>query len=184
MPVRMSGEGGERILLLWERYGGALFRYVRRMLGSGSPAMDAEDIVSEAFLRVMERYERYGERTDEQMKALLLRVCRNLSLDERRRSAKIPEEDPDAADPDSLPDPEAKTPEDLLISEENARRMTKIVLSLGRIYRDVLEMKMIEGLSDAEIAKELGIAPATVRSRLRRARQAAWKEWTKEEGST
>ncbi len=83
----MSGEGGERILLLWERYGGALFRYVRRMLGSGSPAMDAEDIVSEAFLRVMERYERYGERTDEQMKALLLRVCRNLSLDERRRSA-------------------------------------------------------------------------------------------------
>ena len=182
----------ERILLLWEQYGEALVRYARRMPGGASSYQDAEDIVSEAFLKVMDRYERYGERTDEQMKALLLRVCRNLSVDIHRKNARIraarsekspgPEDEP--ADPDSLPFPGSRSPEDVLISEENVRRITEIVLSLDRKYRDVLEMKMIEALPDARIAEELGITPATVRSRLHRARQAILKKWKEEEGST
>ena len=66
-----------RVLALWRANGGALVRYARRELGPGA-ADEAEDVVSDAFERLMIHYERYGGRTDEQMKGLLMRMVKKV----------------------------------------------------------------------------------------------------------
>ena len=182
--MTLEEEEQNRILALWQRYGTALVRYARRELGAASSCRDAEDMVSEAFERLMVRYELYGGRTDEQIKGLLLRIVANLCRDEHRRRKRIEitslnEEAQDVMRLENgARDP---TPEELVVSEDNLRRMKAVFRSLPPIYRDVIEMKLLEELSDREIARELGIAEGTVRQRLSRARKAVIQKWEAED---
>ena len=184
--MTLEEEEQNRILALWQRYGTALVRYARRELGTASSCRDAEYMVSEAFERLMIRYERYGGRTDEQIKGLLLRIVANLCRDEHRRRKRIEitslyEEAQDVMRPQNGTEMADPTPEELVVSEDNLRRMKEVFRSLPPIYRDVIEMKLLEELSDREIARELGIAEGTVRQRLSRARKAVIQKWEAED---
>ena len=145
-----------------------------------------EDIVSEAFAQLMTHYERYGSRTDAQMKGLLFRIVRNLCMDAHRRRKR---ESAVSSDAEFIPDEEKDSfalivdpsPEDLLISEENIRRMKAIFRSLSPALREVLEMKLNEEMTDGEIAKELHITKHIVQQRLARARKAVRIKWEAEE---
>ena len=70
--MTLEAEERNRVLALWQDHGPSLVRYARRELGPLSD--DAEDVVSDAFERLMIHYERYGDRTDEQIKGLFLKV--------------------------------------------------------------------------------------------------------------
>ncbi len=76
---------------------------------------------------------------------------------ERRRS--LPEE----------PEPEAATPEQLLIADERARRLTNAVRRLPLRYRQVMTL-LLEDLSYAEIAEALEISLSNVGVRVNRAK--------------
>ncbi len=179
MLMLLSEEGRDRIARLWTEYGGVLIRRTFDRLGGAASYKDAEDIVSEAFSRLIESYERYNGRTDEQMKAILLRTCRNLCIDEYRRSRRITFTSLEEDAPD-FPENEAAAPEDLVISEETVDRLKSIVQSLEGKYRDVLEMKILEELPDAAAAEELGIPKATMQTRLMRARRLVIEKWKEE----
>ena len=182
MLTLLPGEERDRIGRLWSEYGGSLIRWSYLRLGSAATYKDAEDIVSEAFIRLMEHYERYEGRTDEQMKSILLRTCTNLCVDEYRRGKRTASAAPeDAEDRALLPEDEVAAPEDLCISNENVARLTGIVRSLDGKYREILEMKILEELPDAAVAAELGIPPGTVRTRLMRARRLVLEKWKEEQ---
>ena len=74
-----------------------------------------------------------------------------------------------------------RTPEEIVISEDNVRRMQKIFLSLSPALREVLDMKLNEGMTDEEIAEELGITVSGVRTRLARAKKQVRTKWEAEE---
>ena len=173
-------EGRDRIRRLWEESGDMLIRSTIRLLGSAATYKDAEDIVGEAFLRLIEHFERYEGRTDEQMKAILLRTCENLSINEYRRGQKIAFTVYDEEEEESVTEA-APAPEDLLLSDECIGRLKAIIRSLDAKYREVLEMKILEELPDDVIAAELGIPRGTVRTRLMRARRLVIEEWKKGE---
>ena len=186
--ITLSDDEQNRVRILWQENGSALVGYARKELGASvSPAADeAEDIVSEAFARLMTHYERYGSRTDAQMKGLLFRIVRNLCMDAHRRWKRSSAVSSDA---EFIPDEEKDSfalimdpsPEDLLISEENIRRMKAIFRSLSPALREVLEMKLNEEMTDGEIAKELHITKHIVQQRLSRARKAVRIKWEAEE---
>ena len=186
--MTLSDDEQSRVRILWQENGSALVRYARKELGpSVSQAADeAEDIVSEAFAQLMTHYERYGGRTDAQMKGLLFRIVRNLCMDAHRRRKR---ESAVSSDTEVIPDEEKDSfelimdpsPEDLLISEENVRRMKAIFRSLSPALREVLEMKLNEEMTDGEIAKELHITKHIVQQRLARARKAVRIKWEAEE---
>ncbi len=186
--MTLSDDEQSRVRILWQDNGSALVRYARKELGpSVSQAADeAEDIVSEAFAQLMTHYERYGSRTEAQMKGLLFRIVRNLCMDAHRRRKKVSVISSDA---EFIPDEEKDSfalimdpsPEDLLISEENIRRMKAIFRSLSPALREVLEMKLNEEMTDGEIAKELHITKHIVQQRLARARKAVRIKWEAEE---
>ena len=155
--MTLSDDEQSRIRILWQENGSALVQYARKELGPSVSPDEAEDIVSEAFAQLMTHYERYGSRTDAQMKGLLFRIVRNLCMDAHRRRKRgsavlsdaefIPDEEKDSFE--LIMDP---SPEDLLISEENIRRMKAIFRSLSPALREVLEMKLNEEMTDGEIA--------------------------------
>ncbi|MBR4204307.1 MAG: sigma-70 family RNA polymerase sigma factor [Clostridia bacterium] len=182
----LTAEEQNRVLALWQENGAALVYYARNELESPDRQEEAEDIVSEAFARLMTHYERYGNRTDEQMKGLLFRIVHNLCVNEHRRRKRnsaflYDEEDlrkvsPEAASPEL-------SPEDIVISEENIRRMKSIFRSLSPKQKEVLEMKLNEEMTDGEIAGELHISKRLVQQRLCRARENVrikWKEGSHE----
>ena len=176
-------EGGQnRILALWQKNGAALVHYALKELGSPIRQDDAEDIVSEAFEKLMTNYERYGGRTDEQMKGLLFRIVRNLCMDTHRREKRVFTDTFDAEGAcDLIADPAEPSPEELVISDENVRRMKAVFRSLSPALRDVLEMKLNEEMTDAEIARELNITKDIVQHRLSRARKQVRIRWEEQE---
>ena len=179
-PIGEEARG--RMTALWDRYSRVLLAYVRGKLAGIEGAKDAEDLVGDAFLLLMTHYEQYGGRTDEQLRATLLRICRNLIVTEARRAGKIrfssltDEEGEDAEIPD--PDP---IPEELLVSEDAAQRLREIVRGLDPAYRDVLSMSLYEEMSGRQIAEELGITEGAVRVRLYRARKKVLEKWKEDE---
>ena len=82
---------------------------------------------------------------------------------------------------DLIPAPEPSTPEDFVISDETVARLKRIIHSLDRKYREVLEMKILDELPDSVIAEELGIPKATMQTRLMRGRRLVIEKWEKEE---
>ena len=129
----------------------------RRILGS---AEDAEDALQEAFYKLWSRD--YDIRTATEAEALLSTAVRNTSLDAvRRRRDKVPL---DAAD--RLPAEDRRDRAEQLAAVQGLIRK-----ELSDTQRYIIERVEYGGLTQEQIALELGMQPATVRMQLSRARK-------------
>ena len=136
---------------------------------------DAEDVTQETYLRLWRAANEI--KLEGSLKLYILRTARNLALDLIRKNSKRDEIDTvildaegefeiDIADdsPDSRPD------------ESYLRKVEKEVVrqsieELPSAAREMIVLRDIEGLSDAEITSMLGIAEGTLKSKLFRARE-------------
>jgi RNA polymerase sigma-70 factor (ECF subfamily) len=128
---------------------------------TGSPA-DAEDLVQEAFARVLAR-PRFLRKGDEL--GYLLRVMRNLFLDQRRQAAR---RQTDVTPPEDLET--IGTPSDAHARLE-AHEVLALVARLPPDSRDVIVAVDVVGLSYKEAARALKVPVGTIMSRLSRARE-------------
>src|SRR3954470_16491638 len=78
---RASDGDGEAMGELYDRYAGRVYSHVRRMMRDRH---DAEDVTQLVFLKLTWTLDRYDERSGD-FCAWLLRVARNLAIDEMRR---------------------------------------------------------------------------------------------------
>jgi RNA polymerase sigma-70 factor (sigma-E family) len=121
----------------------------------------AEDVVQEVLVRAHARWDRLGSL--DKPDAYVRRMVVNEFLSWRRRSARVlsvadvPELERAADRPDLAG---RHADRDLLVAE---------LAKLPRRQRAVLVMRYYGGLSDAEIAEDLGCSPGTVRSHASRA---------------
>lgn len=160
---------------LFETYADRLYRLALGLLGD---PFEAEDIVQEAFLKVITRIEGFQERSN--LGTWLYRVAYNASIDRLRlrRESPLPEDDPDLDD--SLPMPEVlsewhtpwHTPESHLIGGESLEYLDAAIQTLPESLRSVFVLRDIDELSTRETAEVLGITENTVKVRLHRARLA------------
>lgn len=119
----------------------------------------AEDIVSEAFAKAMLAL----EEADNGFLYWLLRVCRNLFLDEMRRKRRRPEAE--------LTD--IAVPEDALaavLRKEENRRLYHAMETLPKRYGELLTLHYFAGLSLKQAADFLGISYGAAKTALFRAR--------------
>lgn len=117
---------------------------------------DAEDVVQEAFLRLLKHGGDFPGL--ESVKAWLLVTASNLCRDKLRRHSRR------ELDIDQFPQLAAP-------DREEDRRVLEAVLALPDRLKDAVYLFYYEGYEAAEIAEMLGEAPGTVRSRLFRARK-------------
>lgn len=156
--------------LAWEalvrRWQGRVYGLAWHYLGN---AEDARDAAQEAFVRV---YRQLGSFDGDRFQAWLLRITRNLCLDQlRRRKTRPPLEELRAADEDdAAPTDAAPSPEQAWLSGARRRVVHEALRRLNGPNREVILLKDIQGLKLGEIAGMLGLPVGTVKSRAHRAR--------------
>jgi len=152
--IRRADTGALAILL--ERHWAPVVTYVLGLLDSRDAA---EDVAQETFVRLWERREAWE--LEGSVRALLLRVARNLSLDElRRRSAQ--ERTARAAPRNAL----QLTPDEELEKLEVRTVIARAVESLPQRRREVFILVHHHGLSYREAAEVLDLSPQTVANHL------------------
>jgi RNA polymerase sigma-70 factor (sigma-E family) len=115
-------------------------------------AHDAEDLVQTTLIKVVPQWRRIADNPEPYVRRVL--VNENISRWRRRRWREHPT--------DELPEVLAAEPDRAeLLAVRDALR------SLAPRQRAVLVLRYYEGLSEAEIAAQLGIAPGTVKSQAR-----------------
>ena len=133
----------------WDR----LVRLARSVVGEA----DAEDAVQEGLLRAWRKLP--GLRRPEAFPTWVARVVLRRCFRQRRRR-------PRPLALDGAPEPRQHSGVDAGLDVE------RLLAALAPRQRAVMHLTAVEGLADSEIARLLGIAPASVRSHRRRARQA------------
>lgn len=133
-----------------------MLRKVRAVVvRSGVAPQDADDVVHEAFVR-LESYARKQEIRSRE--AFLVTAAVNLGRDQARRRARMPLDDAEF-DILSLADA-APLPEEQLLSQERLRRIGSGMQRLDPQTRRILMAKRLDGLTAAQIARNLRLHPS------------------------
>ena len=140
---------------VWEEFSDRLRSFIRARVASDA---DADDLLSDVFMKVHTRID--GLHDDERIASWLYRITRNTVIDHYRRRR----ENTDLLD---LPGPE--------MSERDAEQtiagdLRGMVDDLPDKYRQALLLTEFEGLTQVEMADELGLSVSGAKSRVQRAR--------------
>jgi RNA polymerase sigma-70 factor (ECF subfamily) len=134
-------------------------------------AQTAEDLVQETFLHAFRAWHTF--RPGSNCRAWLMRILRNLFLDEcRKQSRFVADMEPEAllnlrsVNPFGERDTEARMVEGPIGTE-----VRRAIDGLPLVYRETLVLSDLMGLAYVEISEETGVPVGTVKSRLFRARR-------------
>ncbi|MDX1431363.1 MAG: sigma-70 family RNA polymerase sigma factor [Gammaproteobacteria bacterium] len=154
---RFQRGDGRAFEALVERHQDRIFRLATAMLRSRD---DAADAAQEVFLRAYQGLPRFrfGAAPFTWMYRTLRHVCSELNRRERAG------ERPAVAEPASTVDAGVA-----LDAERRLERVLANVAVLPERQRDVLLLRVFEGMSVAETARALGCRPGTVKAQLHRA---------------
>lgn len=149
--VRAAASGDRDAFgLLYQKFA----RLVHGTLLARVPAADAEDIVHEVFLQAMKRL--HDLRDASAFGAWICAIARRRAVDHHRRTV-ILEELPPEIEAHSNPSALAQM-----------REVLTAIRALPEAYRETLVLRLVEGMSGAEIADATGLTPDSVRVNLHR----------------
>ncbi len=164
----------EAFTKLVARYEDRIFRLAKRVC-VGMPA-DADDVYQETFLTAFEKLKSF--RRDSDLGTWLYRIASNLCFMRYRKKKREPfvplldrphdhedGEGPALSVPDRTP-----TPEETARKKELQAAVGEALARLPADYRLIVVLRDVEGMSNEEAAKVLGIGVAAVKSRLHRGR--------------
>lgn len=124
---------------------------------------DAEDLVQNLVVKMLQK----GLAKDVSVLPWLLRVCKNMWLDEiRARDVRQK-----AVQEKKIPETEQVTLENDQETSYSLERILQVLDQMGEEQRMIISLVIIEGFSYAEAAEVLDIPQGTVMSRLSRARK-------------
>lgn len=174
LVARWQGGDEKAFEELIERHQQRVYRLLYRMMGNRE---DAEDLTQETFLSLHRHGHRF--RSESRFSTFIYRVAANAALNRRRalgrgrsRVEKLKTRNDAGDDLPSAP----RDPEDAMLGGELSVHVRAALETLSPALRMPVILYDIEGLAYGEIAKVLGVAEGTVKSRIHRARQALREE--------
>ncbi len=142
--------------LLYERYVARIYRYL--YYRTGNP-QDAEDLTARTFYRALEHLPRYQER-GLPFTAWLYRIAHNIVVnwqrDRRRR--------PVVALDHVVTHAEDSDPQGMLEEEEERERLMRAFRALAPDRQELLILKFVEGMSNAQIGAIMGRSEGAIKS--------------------
>jgi RNA polymerase sigma-70 factor (ECF subfamily) len=157
-----------------ERYQARVFRLACRLTSD----TDAPDVLQETFLQLYRHLSSF--RGESQFRTWLYRIASNAALMHRRARTRRPAEPLDAFLPRFDVDGKhvstaaelqvASHADELLDRQFLAEKAREVMARLPDLYRDAFVLRDLEEMSTEDVAHTLGVAPATVRQRVHRAR--------------
>ncbi|MCA9915915.1 MAG: sigma-70 family RNA polymerase sigma factor [Anaerolineae bacterium] len=160
---------------LYAHYFPRVFAYVAARVGREE---DAEDIVAELFLTVVQQINRFEYRGEGSFTAWLFRIAYNAVQQFYRRERKrthIPLED--------LPHIQSRglLPDEALESKERFARLRQMISSLSDRRREIITLRFFGELRNQEIAEVLGLSEKTVASHLCRGLEDLQRKYQRED---
>ena len=145
-----------KIETIWQQFADPLRGFIRKRVGNEH---DAEDILQQVFLKIQTRLPSLRE--TEKLQGWLYRIARNAVIDYYRSRR-----------------PNEPVPDSLAIDHEPSRCaleirlcITTLVDQLDAKYRDAIRLSEFDGLTQAEVAKRLGLSLSGAKSRVQRGRE-------------
>lgn len=156
---------------LLKRYQQTVYRFGMKMCRHPE---DAEDVVQETLMAVARTVR--GFRGSSSVTTWLYKIAHNFCIKKRRKSKFAPDRE-ESLDEDrggdgqplQVADP-GRSPEEAAAAGEVEAALQEAIWSLDPMYREVLVLRDIEGLTAPQVAEILGLGVAAVKSRLHRAR--------------
>lgn len=140
---------------------------------------DAEDLTQAVLERLIDRIPLLRQLEENTRTAYIVSACRHAALNFRRdrsRHGETVEYD------DTLDSRAYRTPEEMVIRQENIDSLRRVWPLLDERSRLLLEGYYLLGKPTGELGKALGIKPTSVRMALTRARRTAYELATGEKG--
>lgn len=151
----------DRIEETVREYGSVLFRICLVMLRSAS---DAEDAVSDTFLKYMQREAAFD--SEEHRRAWLIAVATNRCRDMLRFRIRHPQMDLEAVS--------------AFVAQEEDCGVVEALMTLPEKFRVVLLLHYVEGYRVEEIARMIGKTPSAIKMRLHKGRKMLKETYEKE----
>ena len=141
---------------IYQEYRGLMYHVADGILHN---RQDAEDAVHNSFLKIIKRFSKFQNTPQKDLAPQITVIARNEAISLLRKKRDVaPLEDWDTA---------TETSE--TVSDYHA--LVDSFTRLPQTYRAVMEMKLLLGYSDGEIAAELGLSKTAVSTRIGRGRQ-------------
>jgi len=164
---RVFGEQGDQPLpmdpgRLWEEFGPPLRGFLARRV---PPGIEADDLLQDVFLRVIRHVG--SLRSADRPEAWLFQIARNALRDSlRTRLRRDGRTDALESDPPAEPDAAAER----AAEAELAPCLTAMVGRLREPYRTAITLTSLQGVTQADAARQAGISISGMKSRVQRGR--------------
>jgi RNA polymerase sigma-70 factor (ECF subfamily) len=143
-----------------DQYGGLVWNLARRLSRTAS---DAEDATQEIFLDVWKSADRF-DAVQGSEKMFIAMIARRRLIDRLRKTSALPPMDPiEALESVACADPGNDSE-----TASEAEQAMRALQELKPEQRQVLELGLLHGLSQSEIAAKLGVPLGSVKSLMRR----------------
>ncbi|WP_447952178.1 RNA polymerase sigma factor [Chryseobacterium koreense] len=127
----------------------------------------ADEITVSVFSKVLAKLDLFDPNF--QFKTWILTIAQNSVIDYWRKKSRENEDSTDNFD--DFKNHFARSPEELLISEEEQKQITSVIESLDSNYQDIIRLRFFEERSIKEIAEELNLTVANTKVRIMRAKK-------------
>ena len=156
--ISLIADGDKRAMqVLYARHNVRVYRFILRLTGNQSLA---EDLVSEVFLDVWRQAE--GFESKSQVSTWLLAIARYKALSALRRRTDEHLDDQMAAAIEDTAD----NPETMVGTKDRNIIVQKCLGQLSPAHREVIDLVYYHEKSVDEVAKIVGVPPATVKTRM------------------
>ena len=155
MPANVTTED------VWESLSAKLRAFIRSRVDDGQTA---EDLLQETFLRIHQRLHTLGD--EAKLASWVFQIARNLIVDHYRARGRI--KTPPEANTETASEPSSSELFDH--NEVIAGWLPAAIDSLPEAYRDAVRMYELQGVSQTEIARKLGMSLSGAKSRVQRGR--------------
>lgn len=128
---------------------------------------DADELTVNVFSKVLNKLDLYDPNF--QFKTWILTIAQNSIIDYWRKKSRDTENS--INDLHEVKNSYAKSPEELLISEEEQDKIVQIIEGMDANYREIIRLRFFEEKSIKEIAEELDISVSNTKVRIMRAKK-------------
>ena len=172
---KLKAGDAEAFDVLINRYSSDVYALLYRLTENPE---EAGDLTQETFLSALTAIK--GFRGDAEIKTWLFRIAINHSRNRfrwwkrRRRDVTVSLDAPIGSSETKVHETiadKAENPEESVLVREREKALTRALLTLPDIFREVIVLCDIEGLSYDEISQSLGVNIGTVKSRIARGRE-------------
>jgi RNA polymerase sigma-70 factor (ECF subfamily) len=156
--LKQASKGDEEAFgVLYQRYVGRIYNYIYYRTGNQN---DAEDLTARVFFRAMRHIRNYQDRGIP-FSAWLYRIAHNLVANWHRDNSRRQELSLEEV---SVPHRMKEHPEIALLQNEEYKTLLKVIRQLSPERQQLLILKFVEHLSNAEIGKIMGRTEGAIKS--------------------